>query len=139
MTAEPLLARLDGVRKTGAGRWIARCPAHGDRRPSLSVRELDDGRVLLHDHAGCSTSDVLAAAGIAWDALFPPRPKERAAPTRGPWPASDVLACLAAEAMIVAVSALDMAHGRTLGDNDRERLLIAVNRIGHAVELAGVA
>ncbi len=44
MTADVLLSRLDGACRTGPGRWIARCPAHDDRHPSLAVRELEDGR-----------------------------------------------------------------------------------------------
>ena len=62
--ADLLLSRLDGVRRTGSGRWIARCPAHDDRRPSLSVRELDDGRTLLHCFSGCSPDAVLDAIGL---------------------------------------------------------------------------
>ena len=52
MSADALLSRLDGVKKTGHGQWIARCPAHEDRSPSLSIAEKDD-RVLVHCHAGC--------------------------------------------------------------------------------------
>ena len=47
-----LLDRLEAVRETGSSRWIARCPAHDDSSPSLAVRELDDGRILLHDFGG---------------------------------------------------------------------------------------
>lgn len=65
MTAAILLDRLDGVRATGSGRWIARCPAHQDRSPSLSVRELGDGTILLHDFAGCAAHEVLAAVGLS--------------------------------------------------------------------------
>jgi len=49
MTAERLLAKLEGVRRTRVDRWIARRPAHDDRRPSLAIRELEDGRILLDD------------------------------------------------------------------------------------------
>jgi hypothetical protein len=49
---------LDGRRTRTGG--IARCPAHHDRRPSLSICERD-GRVLVHCHAGCSQTDVIAA------------------------------------------------------------------------------
>lgn len=59
------------MRQVGLGRWIARCPAHDDGNPSLSIRELGDGRVLLHCFAGCKTEDVLASLGLGWDALFP--------------------------------------------------------------------
>ena len=45
MSADVLLSILEGVKRTGPGRWMARCPAHGDKSPSLSIRELDDGRV----------------------------------------------------------------------------------------------
>ncbi|MDE2264100.1 MAG: hypothetical protein KGL45_16380 [Gammaproteobacteria bacterium] len=65
--AATVLDRLDGVRQSGPGRWLARCPAHEDRSPSLSIRELDDGRVLLHDFGGCDTQAVLDALGKALD------------------------------------------------------------------------
>lgn len=76
--ATTLLDRLDGVRQSGPGRWLARCPAHEDRSPSLSIRELDDGRVLLHDFGGCDTEAVLDALGLELQALFPdPLPAAR--------------------------------------------------------------
>ena len=71
MAAEVLLGRLDGVRKTGDGRWLARCPGHDDRGPSLSIRELGDGRVLIHDFAGCKTLEILSAVGLRLRDLFP--------------------------------------------------------------------
>jgi hypothetical protein len=65
-----LLPRLDGVRKAGRG-WIARCPAHEDRSPSLSIVEREDGVLLVHDHAGCTVDDVCAAVGLKVSDLFP--------------------------------------------------------------------
>src|SRR5689334_20083592 len=59
MTAEAIAKALDG-RKTG-GSWTARCPAHDDRTPSLSIRESDGDKVLVHCHAGCDQRDVIAA------------------------------------------------------------------------------
>jgi len=70
MTAEAL-AGLANARCSGRGRWLARCPAHDDRTPSLSITTGQDGRVLIHCWAGCRTSDILAALGIGWSALFP--------------------------------------------------------------------
>jgi 5S rRNA maturation endonuclease (ribonuclease M5) len=40
---------------------VACCPAHDDRNPSLSLKDADDGRVLVHCHAGCDQARVLAA------------------------------------------------------------------------------
>src|SRR5689334_24396862 len=66
MTADSI-ARGLGARKSGTG-WMAKCPAHDDRNPSLSIRELD-GKVLLHCHAGCTQADVIGAlkARGLWD------------------------------------------------------------------------
>ena len=58
MSAEILLSKLDKVKRTGAGRWLACCPAHADKGPSLSLRETDDGRVLVYCFAGCSAVDI---------------------------------------------------------------------------------
>lgn len=55
----------DIVRGLG-GRWVgrkgvAKCPAHDDRTPSLSVSETRDGRALVHCFAGCTQRDVIDA------------------------------------------------------------------------------
>lgn len=60
MSAERLARALGGARRCGAG-FIARCPAHDDRSPSLSIREGEGGRVLLKCFAGCQYSQLVAA------------------------------------------------------------------------------
>lgn len=65
-------AGLKGLRKHGHG-YLALCPAHEDHRPSLSIGEAQDGRILLHCWAGCETRDVVAAVGLSLSDLFPPR------------------------------------------------------------------
>lgn len=67
---EKLLAKLPGARKIGKG-WSARCPAHEDRKASLSVSAGDDGTALVKCHAGCDTSAILAAVGLKLADLFP--------------------------------------------------------------------
>ncbi|MEJ1157373.1 DUF7146 domain-containing protein [Prosthecomicrobium sp. N25] len=59
MRAEQLAKMLTGHR-VGSG-FLARCPAHDDRDPSLSIREGRGGKVLVHCHAGCTQADVVAA------------------------------------------------------------------------------
>jgi putative DNA primase/helicase len=58
MNAE-IIAKCLGGRKAGRG-WTARCPAHDDREPSLSIRASDDGKVLVRCHAGCDQMQVIA-------------------------------------------------------------------------------
>ncbi len=67
MTPEEFLARLDGVRETShpKWKWAARCPAHEDRDPSLSVGRGDTGKILLHCFAGCTEEAIVAALGVA--------------------------------------------------------------------------
>ncbi|HZT72897.1 MAG TPA: hypothetical protein VE996_04530 [Terriglobales bacterium] len=80
MTAAHVAARLH-ARPTGPGRWIARCPAHDDRSPSLSIREGREGRVVIHCFGGCASAAVLAAAGISWRDMLgaPPTAEQRRA------------------------------------------------------------
>jgi putative DNA primase/helicase len=59
MSAEAIAKALGG-RKAGAA-WMARCPAHEDREPSLSIVDCDDGKVLVRCHAGCAQLGVIAA------------------------------------------------------------------------------
>jgi hypothetical protein len=72
VTVDELLDRLERVRKTRRG-WTARCPAHEDRNPSLSVAEGDDGRVLLRCWTGCTVDKITAALGLELADLFPGR------------------------------------------------------------------
>jgi putative DNA primase/helicase len=68
-----LLSRLPGHIETSQGRqWSARCPAHEDRKPSLSVTLGEDGRILLCCHANCTAEEVVTRLGLKMRDLFPP-------------------------------------------------------------------
>ena len=54
------------ARKCGDG-WIDICPAHQDYKPSLSIGIGNKGQLLLHCFAGCSFTEVVAAAGLRGD------------------------------------------------------------------------
>lgn len=68
MNVEALLTRLQGVRRNETG-WSARCPAHEDKNPSLSVREEED-KILLHCFAGCTVEAICHALGVQLSELF---------------------------------------------------------------------
>ena len=69
MTVEELLLRLKGVRTVRNG-WIARCPAHEDRSPSLSICQGEQARTLLHCFAGCTLEAICTTLGIRVSELF---------------------------------------------------------------------
>ena len=134
--ADNLLSRLDKIKRTGNGMWTACCPAHDDRGPSLTIRELDDGRVLLHCFAGCSVHEVLAAVDLDITALFPEKEITHGKPERRPFPAMDALRAVAFEALVVSAAASSLLAGQPLSTVDRERLTVAASRIQAALSAA---
>jgi len=66
-----LLSRLDGVRRINDSRYIAKCPAHDDGDPSLSIRQLPDSRILIKCFAGCGALSVLESVSLDWGVLMP--------------------------------------------------------------------
>src|SRR5580704_7370600 len=68
MSLEDVLQRLQGVKRNGRG-WVALCPAHADKNPSLSIRYIDD-KTLIHCHAGCTFESVLLALDLEAGDLF---------------------------------------------------------------------
>lgn len=135
MSLDNLLAPLKNVRRTRPGHWIASCPAHDDRRPSLAIRQLDNGMVLLHDFGGCATTDVLAVLGLTLEDLFPERNIGHSSSVLRPFYTIDVLRCIAFEALVVCAAASRLTKGSLLSDVDRERLLLAASRLQAAMEV----
>jgi hypothetical protein len=138
MSANDLLSRVEKVKRTGQGRYSARCPAHVDKGPSLAIRELDDGRILIHCFAGCSAHEVLAAIGLDMSALFPEREMDHGKPERRPFPATDILRAIAFESLVVAAAASSLLAGQPLRPDDRERLTVAVGRIQASLTAGGL-
>ncbi|MNZ12505.1 hypothetical protein D3C78_293830 [compost metagenome] len=117
-----VLSRLDGVKPTGKGKWMARTPTREDRTPSLSIRELDDGRVLLKDFGGDDTPDVLAAIGLTFADLYP-NSARRPARRRPNSTAINVERC------IVTYGTSLLEQGTKLPPSDLERLEVARRRL----------
>lgn len=137
---EIVLDRLDGVRKSGRG-WIAKCPAHDDGRPSLSLAEGEKGAAVLNCFAGCHFTEIVHALELQPSDLFPDRSRpltgakrtERGHSKR----AADVEAAIATvehEALVVLCGANDIADGQQLSCHDRHRYAQAVGRITSARE-----
>lgn len=140
MSADSLLSLLDKVKPTGKDRWQARCPApaHADKGPSLSIREMDDGRVLVHCFAGCSVHEVVQSVGLELSDLFPPRTPGNVKGERRPFAAADALRAVGFEALVVCAAAAALATGESLSSVDRERLLQAGEAIQSALSGAGL-
>ncbi len=132
---EKITSRLDGVRMTGKDRAVARCPAHNDKTPSLSIRETEDGTILIKCFAGCGAADVLSAIGLELVDLFPESERRPHSKSMKPnhWHAKGVaLQTLYTEVVIVLLAANEIAKNIKLTNVDRKRLLLAVTRIREA-------
>ena len=139
---EKMLGMLTKV-KGRNGSWTACCPAHNDKRPSLAIRETEDGRVLLHCFAGCDTLSVVQSLGMDMGDLFPERREwvgevHGAKPVKAAFYASDLLRIISVEALIVTICAYDMSQGKKINETDRERLKVAQQRIEEAIKYANV-
>lgn len=136
MNVIALLDRLERVKQTGQGRWVARCPAHDDRSPSLSIRETEN-RILLKCFAGCGAADVVAALDMNLSDLFPERLTHHAPATRDRkhrHAALFALKSLHRECLVVAIGAENLAAGVSLSDEDRAQLIKSATAIRAAAE-----
>lgn len=130
-----ILQHLDKVKKTGKG-YQARCPAHEDKGPSLSLREGDDGRVLLHCHAGCSTDAVVAAMGLTMADLFPASDKPRRPPPAPGVSRRELSAAADFERVVLFILRCDAKRGRAISQTDMRRGQVARQRLALAGRLA---
>jgi hypothetical protein len=130
-TAEDLLCRLAGVRKTGGSTWLALCPAHEDRSASLSIRETRDGVTLVHCFAMCESADVLAAVGLEFKDLYPPR-EPGVVRRQARYSASDLLQLLSEELSAAAIVLADVLEQRAVSEEQWQRFAAATNRVQRA-------
>ena len=136
MTISNVINHLERVKKTGMGRWIACCPSHEDKHPSLNIRELEDGRILMRCMAGCDIYSVLSAISLEITDLFPAKNKSYKR-ERKPFPATDILMALVNETLVVLLAGHQTLK-EPLSDIDKDRLTLAVARIQAALDTAGV-
>lgn len=131
-----IIDKLHNVRQTGKGRWIACCPAHDDKSPSLSIRQCDDGALLLHCFAGCDIHSIVDALAIDIEDLFPKTDQQHRPRERRPFIPMDVLRASLTESQVVLIACHDILNGAALTDADFKRLQTAHERLQQAVRIA---
>lgn len=138
-----LLERLHKVRQTGSHTWVACCPAHDDKSPSLSIKQADD-RCLVNCFAGCGVHEVLAAVDLRMSDLF----DKPLAHHRDPVPkhqrirrdqALEALKAIRHEALVVLIAAHRLASERRLSEDDLDRLDAAHGAIYEALSLVSTS
>jgi hypothetical protein len=109
----------------GEGRYMACCPAHADRSPSLSIKYTGE-RILLRCFAGCETGDVLAAVGLAWADVMPPSTEHEKAAYKRAKNAQRLHRVLEHERLVLAIAQNQTAP---LSGEDAARVRLAKTRI----------
>lgn len=136
-SAEKLLKRLKKVRGSG-DQFTSLCPAHEDKTPSLAVRALEDGRVLIHCFGGCTPGQVMGAVGLTMEDLFPDGPRhEGSGAVRHRFSGGTLLRVLSFETLLVLVCARNLARGKGMTEEDLRRLTLAGDRIEEVMRYAG--
>jgi hypothetical protein len=132
MNIGTLLDRLDKVRRTGPNKWLACCPAHEDKSPSLGVRLTDDGKILIHCFGGCSVSEIVGAVGLTLADLMPERPQgyDRTRAKVPRFSKSEMFDLLHHSSIILSLAIRQLMSGNPLSAND----LISVTRAEQLID-----
>ena len=129
---ERLLNQLDHVKQTGHGKWLACCPAHTDKSPSLAIKETADGKMLLHCFAGCPVTDIVAAVGLELSDLMPDNTTYRKSAKQPRFNRYELFEMLAFESVILSLAVRQLLNLEDLDEADLVRVLLAedtINRI----------
>jgi len=116
---------------------MARCPAHDDASPSLSVREMSDGRVLIHCFAGCSAAAVMESVGLTLRDLMPQSTGEFR-PSSAAVDARDALRGLAESVSILAMIVSDIASGQPVSNRDADLFAVHAGLVMDAARRCGL-
>ena len=126
-TINMLLEKLQGVRSNSHGKWLARCPAHDDKSPSLSIKLTDDGKILIHCFAGCHVTKIVESLGLTladlmpnnWQPLYEKNSKSPKPPKFSRYELFDLLAF---ESLILSIGIRQLLDGKKLDQDDLKRI-----------------
>ena len=133
MNVNDFLSRLEKVKKTPSG-WLAACPAHDDRSPSLTVGIARSGGLLVHCFGGCEVQDVVAAVGLQMADLMPETAPDQPY-KRQRLPAMDVLRALRFHATMTAIVASDIANDRPITQETKDTMMETAAAIHEAYSM----
>jgi hypothetical protein len=141
MNVEDFLLLLKGVKPAGKDRWVARCPYHNDRMPSLAITKGDRVPILLHCFAGCDVDQVVGAVGLELSDLMPPKDPhfrdDQRARLAVPFTPEQALRCLSTESTFMFVTISEITRGKPLDQLTKDRLIEAARRFVEADRICG--
>ncbi len=122
-----LLDRLSKVKRTKKG-WLACCPAHDDRHPSMNIKETPDGTVLVKCWVGCTADEIVSAVGLQLRDLFVKSHRPQRKPAVPGFSRAELTRILDEEKAILFVATCDMRKGK-FKESDDDRVRLAERRV----------
>jgi len=126
MNVTTFLSYLDQARSNGQNKWQARCPGHDDKSPSLAIKEADNGNILLHCFAGCTTDEIVGALGLKMNDLFADDKPYTKAPGK---PRRKLEQALMHELFVLHIAINSRLERKPIHEYDKDRELLSVKRI----------
>ena len=131
---DTLLSRVHKLKKTGDSKWLACCPAHDDKSPSLSIKLADD-RILIHCFAGCDVSSIVASLGLELSDLMPESKRHSRPDNKRPkFNTSEMFDRIVEESAILIVGIRQIFSGTPLNDDGMARVVKAEEIIDDIIQ-----
>jgi hypothetical protein len=131
---DTLLSKVHKLKKTGDGKWLACCPAHDDKSPSLAIKLADD-RILIHCFAGCDVSAIVSAFGLELSDLMPESKRHSRPDNKRPkFNKSEMFDRIVEESAILVVAIRQVFSGTPLNDDDMARTVKAEEIIDDIIQ-----
>jgi len=133
---DTLLSRVHKLKKTGDSKWLACCPAHDDKSPSLAIKLADD-RILIHCFAGCDVSAIVSALRLELSDLMPESMRHSRPDNKRPkFNKYELFDRIVEESAILIVAIRQIFKGTPLNDNDMARVVKAEGIIDDIIQEA---
>ena len=133
---DTLLSRVHKLKKTGDSKWLACCPAHDDKSPSLAIKLADD-RILIHCFAGCDVSAIVSALELELSDLMPESKRHSRPDNKRPkFNKYELFDRIVEESAILIVAIRQVFSGTPLNDNDMARVVKAEGIIDDIIQEA---
>ncbi|NOR71252.1 MAG: DNA primase [Methylomarinum sp.] len=124
-----VLSRLDRVKRTGEGKWLAPCPAHNDKSPSLAIKEADNGNILIHCFAGCSVHEIVESINLTLADLMPDNPTFKKGSKPPKFNKYELFDRVLFESLILYLAIRQIFNNKPLSNEDLQRVKKAMEVI----------
>ncbi len=129
MNIEQLLARLEKIRRIGDGKWLACCPAHNDKNPSLAIKQTEDGKILIHCFAGCDVESIVSSIDLSIADLMPDNPTYKKGSKPPKFNKYELFDRMVYESIILCIAIRQLINKEALTTEDQKRVLKAEQTI----------